>query len=78
MLMLARAFYSLEVHKLCAVWIERVASDSNLPDWPSRGKGPEAARAIDGKFLGNLELDQSTLNLIFANDLPRGLFHAES
>ena len=38
------------------MWIERVASESNIADLPSRGAGLEAAALIGGRFEGDLEM----------------------
>ena len=56
MLTLSQEFHLAGEADHSIMWIERVASESNIADLPSRGAGSEAAALIGGRFEGDLEM----------------------
>ena len=61
MLLLCSAFYSADLTNPTAAWIERVPSESNLADLPSRGLLKRAAEMVNGSVGQDLWADEFLL-----------------
>ena len=50
-----------------ACWMERVPSEANLADLPSRGQVKEAADIINGRAVDDMDSDQTLVSRIIEN-----------
>ena len=51
---LTAAFHAADLHLPSIAWVERVPSDSNRADAPSRGKASECAKTLGGIYAGKM------------------------
>ena len=55
--------------RVIARWFERVPSESNVADAPSRGDPHEAAQLVNGQVLGDLCLPEDVLESFVSDEM---------
>ena len=61
---LAAAFHAVDLHHPAIAWVERVPSDSNPADAPSRGKASECAKTLGGTYAGKIFMPEEVRQAI--------------
>ena len=67
LLVMSQCFHTYSEQDDIACWFERVPSESNIADGPSRGCLQEAAQLVNGPILHDVQLPQDVLES-FVND----------
>ena len=67
LLVMSQCFHTYSEQDGIACWFERVPSDSNIADGPSRGCLQEAAQLVNGRILHDVQLPTNVLES-FVND----------
>ena len=66
-------FYSYCESDNISCWFERVPSESNIADGPSRGSPQEAQHLIGGQLLGDLNLPIDVLDSLMSDEMYSSL-----
>ena len=68
MQVLTSAFHKCDLDNECYHWIERVPSNSNPADLPTRGGTDRLVQLVQGTYAGQIEFDQSLLSDILSTE----------
>ena len=71
---MSQCFHSYSELDNIACWFDRVPSESNVADGPSRGDTGEAVRLVQGQALGDLHLPEEVLES-FVSDEMQSVFN---
>ena len=63
---MSQCFHSYSELDNISCWFERVPSESNIADGPSRGSPQEAVQLINGQSLGDLNLPDDVLDSLMS------------
>ena len=69
LLVMAQCFHSYGELDNVACWFERVPSESNVADLPSRGVPEEAARLVNGEVRGDLQLPSDVCESLLHDEM---------
>ena len=73
LLIMSQCFHSYSESDNISCWFERVPSESNIADGPSRGSPQEALHLIGGRLLGDLNLPVDVLDSLMNDEMYSSL-----
>ena len=73
LLVMSQCFHSYSESDNISCWFERVPSESNIADGPSRGSPQEALHLIGGQLLGDLNLPVDVLDSLMSDEMYSSL-----